>query len=172
MYNICLQNVMEWKGWVAENGNTLVKHKYLILVPNCSTYVTFHLWLTRQHNSHSASSAVTSSPIWCLCWLLCCQRDKHWHLTARHCWVTQTHSATTGGELTPLRLTGWIYICMSVATCITTGQKCVAFLRGNIIIVVIISHFKRSPEETDCQETQTQQTPAVKLTNLQVQTLI
>lgn len=48
----------------AENGNTLVQYKYLIIVPNCSTCVTFHLWLTRRHNVHLASSAVAPSPNW------------------------------------------------------------------------------------------------------------
>lgn len=100
---------------VAENGNTLVKYKHLIIVPNCSTCVTFHLWLTRRHNVHLASSAVAPSPNW---------------------WRTSTLNSSTlfgnsntlrrrrrGTHATPLRLAGWINICTSVATCVTTGQK-------------------------------------------------
>lgn len=45
MYNICLQNVMEWKYKVADNGITQLKYSYLkfVLKSNCKLYLLLYI---------------------------------------------------------------------------------------------------------------------------------
>ena len=39
-YSICLQNIVEWKYEVAENGNTQEEYKYLTIKVKHSTWVS------------------------------------------------------------------------------------------------------------------------------------